>query len=172
MSFYIKIKEIQPSLFSYIKSRIYNSHDAQDILQNVNLILVNKKSEYDKNKSFSGWAFKIAKFQIMGFLSHSKRSRLVSSAMDDEASSFLDLSTHLVNCDCPRSIIQKQEEQKSLNQRIFNTKKSLSKNQLDVINLYSEGKKQKQIAKELKMKLGTVSATKSRAIERMKKIIA
>lgn len=178
MSFSAKIKEIQPSLSNFIKSRIYNPYDAQDLLQNVNLILLNKKSEYDESKSFSGWAFKIAKFQIMAFLSHSKRSRLILTAMDDEASSYLDSQFDLNESidlssdhDPPSSIIQNKEKKDRIDYKIEVSKKRLSKNQLNIIDLYSQGKSVKEIAHELNMKISTVCVTKSRAIEKMKKII-
>ena len=165
MCYHTKIREVQPNLLNFVKSKIYSLHDAQDIVQNVNYILVNKESDYDENKNFKAWAFRIADFQIKGYLSKSKRSKIVFSPMEDQ-NSFEDLD--LTHCNCPASILEKEEKAKKLRKRIFLRKKLLSKNQLNVINLYSEGMSQKEISKALNMKIGTISATKSRAIERMR----
>jgi len=174
MPYKAEINKLQPRLFSFIKSKIFNFHDAQDILQNVNLILLNKEGDYDKNKSLQGWAFKIAKFQIKGYLSSSKRRGQKEKDQKD-----LTFSSFFVNkwggktaiidsFDCPNSIIEEKERDEILNKKLLFRKKLLSQNQLKIIDMYSEGMSQKEISKALNMKLSTVSVTKSRAIERMK----
>ena len=70
-----KLALIQPILLKYIKKVIFNQSECEDICQNVILILIKKKSEYDSSKSFVSWCFRIADFQIKGFLSRRSRSR-------------------------------------------------------------------------------------------------
>ncbi len=165
MCYQTKIKEVQPELFNFVKSRIYSLHDAQDIVQNVNVILVNKKDEYDENKNFKSWAFRIADFQIKGYLSKSKRCKTTLSPMEEKDRN---KNSELTNNDCPASIIEKKERAEKLRKRMLIRKKMLTKNQLEIINLYSEGLKYKEIAKVLNMPMSRVSVTKSRAIKRMK----
>lgn len=75
MSFNSEILSVQPYLKKYIKSKIYCRCNAEDILQDVNSILVQKQNDFDESKSFQGWAFAIARFQIKKFLTKLKRNR-------------------------------------------------------------------------------------------------
>lgn len=175
MCYHTKIKEAQPGLLAFVKSRIFNLHDAQDIVQNVNLILINKKDEYDKNKNFKSWAFRIADFQIKGYLTKRQRCKTILSPMEDNDLMGLALNAakgvenvKLTHNNCPASILEKGEKIKKLHKRMFLKKKLLSKNQLKVIDLYSKGLKYKEIAKTLNISISKVSVTKIRAIKRMK----
>lgn len=71
-----KIKEFQPNIYSYILSLYPNKADAEDILQEVNFILIKKESEYDYSKSFKGWCFAIARYQVMAHRSKHARSKI------------------------------------------------------------------------------------------------
>ena len=71
-----KLTAIQKSLYAFILSMIPNKSEAEDILQETNLILCQKAGEYDPNKHFQGWAFKIARFQMMKHLTNSKRNKI------------------------------------------------------------------------------------------------
>ena len=53
-----------------------NRSEAEDILQETNLILCQKANEYDPSGHFQGWAFKIARFQVMKHMTKVKRSKL------------------------------------------------------------------------------------------------
>ena len=165
MCYHTKIKDVQPRLVSFVKSRVFSLHDAQDIIQNVNVILVNKKDEYNKNKNFNSWALRIAEFQIRAHFTKSKRSKTTPSPMEEQDSFE---NANLTNYNCPASIMENNEKAEKFRKRIFIRKKLLSKNQLQVINLYCKGLKYKEIAEALNIPISTVSATKSRAIQRMK----
>ena len=168
MCYHTKIKDVQPRLVNFVKSRVFSLHDAQDIIQNVNVILVNKKDEYDENKNFNSWAIRIADFQIKSYFSKLKRCRISLSPMGEEDSF---KNTDLTNHNCPASIMENNEKAEKFRKRIFTRKKLLSKNQLQVINLYCKGLKYKEIAKTLNIPISTVSVTKSRAIKKMKNLI-
>ena len=70
------LTSIQKSLYGYILSLLPNRSDAEDVLQETNLILCKKATEFDPKGHFQGWAFKIARYQVMSHLTKSKRSRL------------------------------------------------------------------------------------------------
>ena len=165
MCYHTKIKEVQPDLLTFVKSRIFSLHDAQDIVQNVNLILINKKDEYDKNKNFRSWAFRITDFQIKGYLTKQRRCKTISSPMEDNKGVE---NVKLMHNNCPVSLLEKDENTKKLYKRMLLRKKLLSKDQLQIINLYSKGLKYKEIAETLNISISKVSVTKSRAIQRMK----
>ncbi|MDG1139181.1 MAG: sigma-70 family RNA polymerase sigma factor [Opitutales bacterium] len=71
-----KLTAIQRSLYAYILSLLPNRSDAEDILQETNLILCKKAKEYKADGHFQGWAFRIARYQIMAHMTKSRRSKI------------------------------------------------------------------------------------------------
>lgn len=71
-----KLTALQRSLYAYILTLLPNRADAEDVLQETNLILCRKANEYDPEGHFQGWAFQIARYQVMAHITKTKRSRL------------------------------------------------------------------------------------------------
>ena len=71
-----KLTALQRSLYAYILTLLPNRADAEDVLQETNLILCRKANEYDPKGHFQGWAFQIARYQVMAQITKTKRSRL------------------------------------------------------------------------------------------------
>lgn len=71
-----KLTSIQRSLYAYILSLLPNRSDAEDILQETNLILCKKAKEYNPDGHFQGWAFRIARYQIMAHMTKYRRSKI------------------------------------------------------------------------------------------------
>lgn len=59
----------QPTIAAFIHSLVPNFQDADDILQNVAIITVEKFDEFDRNRSFSAWCTGIAKNLILKYYS-------------------------------------------------------------------------------------------------------
>lgn len=59
----------QPTIAAFIHSLVPNFQDADDILQNVAVITVEKFEKFDKNRSFSAWCTGIAKNLILRYYS-------------------------------------------------------------------------------------------------------
>jgi len=57
----------QPTIAAFIHSLVPNFQDADDILQNVAIITVEKFNEFDRNRSFSAWSTGIAKNLILKY---------------------------------------------------------------------------------------------------------
>lgn len=74
-----RLTQIQRRLYGYILTLVPNRSEADDILQETNLVLCRKSGEYDKDGNFDGWAFRIARFQVMAYLKKRKRNRLLLS---------------------------------------------------------------------------------------------
>ena len=74
-----QLTQIQRKLYSYILSLVPNRAEAEDILQESNFVLCRKAKEYDKDRNFQAWAFRIARYQVMAFLKTRKRSKLIFS---------------------------------------------------------------------------------------------
>ena len=55
----------QPIVASYIGSMVADFNQAEDILQDVALVLVRRFGEYDSSQSFIGWALGIARMKVL-----------------------------------------------------------------------------------------------------------
>lgn len=55
----------QTAIYSYILSLHPNRVDAEDILQETNVVLWQKISEFELGTNFRAWAFKVAYFQVL-----------------------------------------------------------------------------------------------------------
>jgi RNA polymerase sigma-70 factor (ECF subfamily) len=76
----------QRKLHAYIFSLVWNPADADDILQETNLVLLKKAAEYDSSRDFLPWALAIARFQTLAGLKRRQRLRFV---FDDTLATFL-----------------------------------------------------------------------------------
>jgi RNA polymerase sigma-70 factor, ECF subfamily len=69
----------QRSLYGYIYTMVRNSSDSDDLLQETNVVLWNKRQEYKMGTSFTAWACRIAFYKIQNFLRSKGRSRVFFS---------------------------------------------------------------------------------------------
>jgi RNA polymerase sigma-70 factor (ECF subfamily) len=67
----------QRKLHAYIFSLVWNPADADDILQETNLVLLKKAAEFDTSRDFLPWALAIARFQALAGLKRRQRLRFV-----------------------------------------------------------------------------------------------
>ena len=80
----------QQLLYSYIVSLLYRSQDAQDVLQETNLILWEKRANAPQESEFGAWACTIAFYQVLSYRKRNQRSRLFFSE-----GLLKDLATHV-----------------------------------------------------------------------------
>ena len=94
--FAAEITAMQPRLYGFILKRLADREQTLELLQRTNLVLCQKASEFQPGSSFTAWAFKVAKFQIMAWRKSEGAARLVFSdqvydlidcASDEEAES-------------------------------------------------------------------------------------
>ncbi|WP_018968571.1 sigma-70 family RNA polymerase sigma factor [Rubritalea marina] len=62
-SFVSEISEAQSALRSYILKLTGNHHTAQDVLQETNIVLWQKRMDWDPTTTFLKWAYRVAYFQ-------------------------------------------------------------------------------------------------------------
>jgi len=74
-----KLVGIQRYLYSFILSLLPNRSDAEDVLQETNLILCQKSKEYKADGNFRSWAFNIARYQVLAHLTKRRRSKVCFS---------------------------------------------------------------------------------------------
>lgn len=76
----------QASLYSFIRSLIPHGATVEDLLQETNLTLWEKASEFEAGTNFRAFAFSIARFKVLSHLRDQKRKHwlLVDSELCDE----------------------------------------------------------------------------------------
>ncbi|QDT62873.1 sigma-70 family RNA polymerase sigma factor [Calycomorphotria hydatis] len=71
------VTEFQPRLYGYLLSLLADSDATQDVLQETNVVIWRKNSEFQPGTSFKAWAFRIAYLQVMAFRQKQLRDKLV-----------------------------------------------------------------------------------------------
>lgn len=77
----------QGRLYAYILTLLGDPDQANDVLQEANLVLWRSAGEYRPGSNFRAWAFRIAHFQVMAHRQRQLRDRVV---FDDEILAILD----------------------------------------------------------------------------------
>lgn len=89
--FVVQLTEHQNRVYGYIFSMLGDHARAADVLQETNLILWKRSSEWTPGAPYLPWAFAVARFQVLAFLRDRKRERclldseLVEALSDDVA---------------------------------------------------------------------------------------
>ena len=73
------LRQNQSQLFGYIHSLVRDLHDADDLFQQVTLILWKKFDDFDPARSFLAWSCGIARLEVCNFLRVRGRSKLYFS---------------------------------------------------------------------------------------------
>ncbi len=140
-----KLVSIQRSLYSYILGLLPHREDAEDVLQETNLILCKKAKEYSPEGNFNSWAYNIARFQVMAHLTRSRRSKLSFSNELVDA-----LAEEKVD---PKNIILSQKALRICYELLPDHMKEIARLR------FKEEVEVKQISKKVGRSLGAVSAT-------------
>ena len=75
-----QLTEHQTQLYGYIYSLLADHSRAADVVQETNLVLWRKMTEFDPEKPFLPWAFAVARFQVLAHLRDHQRDRLLLDA--------------------------------------------------------------------------------------------
>jgi RNA polymerase sigma-70 factor (ECF subfamily) len=76
------ITEFQGRLFGFVLAILGDVDQANEVLQETNLVLWRKSDEFRPGSDFKAWSFRVAHFQVMAFRQSQIRDRLV---FDDDA---------------------------------------------------------------------------------------
>lgn len=71
-----RVTGVQQGLFAYILSLLSNVDDANDVLQETNMVLWRKRGEYRSDEPFWPWARTIAHYQVLAHAKRKTRDRL------------------------------------------------------------------------------------------------
>jgi|SRR5579875_514751 RNA polymerase sigma-70 factor (ECF subfamily) len=76
-----QLSRCQRRLYAFIYALVRHAADAEDILQECNLVLWRKADEFQPGTDFMAWAGRIAQFQVMAF--RKKQARRAREHFDD-----------------------------------------------------------------------------------------
>lgn len=179
MCYLTNLADSQEKLTSFVQKRVFNTSDAEDVLQNTNEVLIKKQNKFkgdpDNSEEFLKWAFGICRMQLMAFLKKRKRNKEVlyeDKVIDD----FLSIDSHLndfhqINpdwlSDVPfASLIKKEREE-----LIKNLNCLLSPRQKQVFNMLVDGLSTQEISEVMGVSKISVQVLKSRLIRRIRNFI-
>ena len=73
--FVTQITRSQRQLHAFILSMVWNPADADDVLQQTNLVLWEKAAEFDDSRPFLPWAMRFAQLQALAWLKRRQRQQ-------------------------------------------------------------------------------------------------
>jgi RNA polymerase sigma-70 factor (ECF subfamily) len=97
----------EPRIHAYIRSLVFHHADAQDILQEVAVVLWRKFSEFQPGTHFDRWAYRIAHLQVLYYRQKKQRDRLefseevlsaVADTMELENARWQELEQAMLDC--------------------------------------------------------------------------
>jgi RNA polymerase sigma-70 factor, ECF subfamily len=75
--FYCRLVDAQRTLYAYILRLLPNAADANDVLQETNMVLMRRRNDFRPGAEFVAWAAGVARFQVLAFRRDAGRQRLV-----------------------------------------------------------------------------------------------
>ncbi|MBF0198971.1 MAG: sigma-70 family RNA polymerase sigma factor, partial [Planctomycetes bacterium] len=134
----------QGRLYGFLLSILGNPDQANEVLQETNLVLCRKSSEFQPGTSFKAWSFRVASLQAMAFRQKQRREKLVF-----DESVFEELVCESTNMD-------KDNEFEAL-QTCLN---KLPEFQLELISKrYMDGLSIREVAKKMEKKETAITTT-------------
>ena len=86
----------QPDIYAYLRSLVFAPDEVAEILQDTNLVLWEKRGQFETGTNFRAWAFQIARYKLLQHQAQRERKCLCfSDALVDE------LSLQALSCDEP-----------------------------------------------------------------------
>jgi RNA polymerase sigma factor (sigma-70 family) len=149
-------------ILNFCKSRINNKSNAEDVCQNVLLILSQKAKEYNPNKSFYAWAFRICHFQMLAYFSKSKRNLEDSSEC---------ISIKSVVFSDPSKILIELEAERRKKELINNLTKLLPPQQQKWWKHSMSGKNKSEIKQIMKITEFNYNSLRSRTIKKFRELV-
>lgn len=88
MCYLSDLESKQSDIRKYISRRVFDIHEVDDVVQNINHVAILKQEEFiedpDDSECFSKWIFGLARFQLLAFFKRRKRNREFLVSEDNE----------------------------------------------------------------------------------------
>lgn len=141
----------QSRLFAYVLSLVGDRQQAQDVMQETNIVLWRKASQFKLGTNFGAWMLKVAYYQVMEH--RRKRNKLAMFVADD------DFLTTLAE-EAEESCEMLEQQQAALS----NCLEKLPDRQRDIVRRrYTEGASIKAVAEQLGLAASAIKQTLFRA---------
>lgn len=101
--FVAQLTAIQLPLLLYVRSLLLSEHAAQDVVQQANATLWEKRDQFEPGTNFKAWALSIARFEVLNFRKQQARDARLTFSDDLEQT----IATELANS---RDDIQQRHE--------------------------------------------------------------
>ena len=97
----------QPVVAAFIRSVVWNHHDAEDLLQRTATAAINLHDRYDPKRAFDGWVIGLAKIEVLRYRQERSRDRLdfsdgvidtIAAAYESDPYEFADMKRVLIDC--------------------------------------------------------------------------
>ena len=158
------IKSYSKQLFGFIRSRVPNNEDAEDILQDVWYQLSNQQSP-GEIESMSGWLYRVARNKITDNYRKKKSLQLENNNVEEDEDKLSIADIFLTDA----IDIETKELQQVFWETLFEALEELPQNQRDVFVLNElEDKTLQQIADLQKENLKTVISRKRYAVKHLR----
>ncbi|RMG39160.1 MAG: sigma-70 family RNA polymerase sigma factor [Candidatus Dadabacteria bacterium] len=151
------LNELCPVLRSYVRNRVSNIHEVEDVVQEILMGLHKARATYIPNRPFSSWMFAIAKYKLIDYERRLMRKR-GPEILSEEVLAEHDISASTY--------------QSSLENDVRSAIAKLPEKQRKVVTMLKlEGHSVKEIAHELNASESAVKVTAHRAYKALKKIL-
>jgi len=145
-----EVENVQARLKTYLLATLGNVTDANDVLQETNLVVWRKREDFEPGTSFWAWTQKIAFFQVMAFRKKLSRNRII---LDNDVA-------HMIATEAPEIL----DEDYTRSKRLKSCLSELPEQQRKYVEgHYLEGKSLKKLAQQFQSTATAVSQTLYRA---------
>jgi len=147
IQFQKKILSIQQNMFNFAMTLTANRYDAEDLLQETTLRVLNNQDKYVDNVNFKGWVLTIMRNIFINNYRKELRSQIV-----------IDQTNDLCHLNIPENSRWENPEENMTVKEIKFIINSLNSDLKIPFSLYLDGYKYNEISDKLKLPLGTVKS--------------
>ena len=147
IQFQNKVLSIQQNMFNFAMMLTANRYDAEDLLQDTTLKVLNNREKFVENTNFKGWALTIMRNIFIN--NYRKESR--NQTVMDQTGDLFNFNT------TESSRLENPEEAMSIKE-IYFIINSLNEDLKKPFSMYLEGYKYNEISDHLDLPLGTVKS--------------
>lgn len=159
------VSRYQKKLFSYIYRLIGNKEEAEDLLQNVFLKVYKYCDNFDTERKFSSWIYRIAHNEAVNYIKRKSIKKFIS--LEDFVSSKDRIETK-TDAKSPMEVWIGKELRKEMEDAL----KKLPDKYKEVLEMrYFSEKSYEEIGKVLKKPVNTVGTLINRAKDRLEKVV-
>jgi RNA polymerase sigma factor (sigma-70 family) len=164
----------QKFLFNVVNKYICGVHNIQDIVQDTNLKIIEKYSNYQENGKFKQWIYSIAYWTAKSYLKKTATSKVQycdCSNVEEGVSLSPDKELIPEGALVEPEVLSVIRESELLLEELDIALNSLTPLQKEIIGLYLQGYKPREMQKLTNRNIHQIYKTRIRALDRIKKVV-